>query len=76
MLVLAVATMLVGVLGALAQNDLNRMLSFLLVSNIGFLLYGLAVFDAAGNPTPLGQRVNEGITFPDGIGVYRPALPV
>jgi multicomponent Na+:H+ antiporter subunit D len=48
MLVLAVATMVVGVLGALAQNDLNRLLSFLLVSHIGFLLYGLAVFDAAG----------------------------
>jgi multicomponent Na+:H+ antiporter subunit D len=48
MLVLSVATMLVGVLGALAQNDLNRVLSFLLVSHIGFLLYGLAVFDAAG----------------------------
>src|SRR5918998_571673 len=48
MLVLSVATMLVGVLGALAQNDLNRLLSFLLVSHIGFLLYGLAVFDAAG----------------------------
>jgi multicomponent Na+:H+ antiporter subunit D len=48
MLVLSVATMLVGVLGAVAQNDLNRLLSFLLVSHIGFLLYGLAVFDAAG----------------------------
>ncbi|QYN37374.1 Na+/H+ antiporter subunit D [Pseudonocardia sp. DSM 110487] len=48
MLVLSVATMLVGVVGALAQNDLNRLLSFLLVSHIGFLLYGLAVFDAAG----------------------------
>jgi multicomponent Na+:H+ antiporter subunit D len=48
MLVLAVATMLVGVLGALAQNDLNRLLSFLLVSHIGFMLFGLAVFDAAG----------------------------
>jgi multicomponent Na+:H+ antiporter subunit D len=48
MLVLSVATMLVGVLGALAQNDLNRLLSFLLVSHIGFLLYGLAVFDPAG----------------------------
>jgi multicomponent Na+:H+ antiporter subunit D len=47
-LVLSAATMLVGVLGALAQNDLNRLLSFLLVSHIGFLLYGLAVFDAAG----------------------------
>lgn len=48
LLVLAVATMLVGVLGALAQNDLNRLLSFLLVSHMGFMLFGLAVFDAAG----------------------------
>ncbi|MDN5747209.1 MAG: Na+/H+ antiporter subunit D [Pseudonocardia sp.] len=48
LLVLAVATMLVGALGALAQNDLNRLLSFLLVSHIGFMLFGLAVFNAAG----------------------------
>jgi multicomponent Na+:H+ antiporter subunit D len=48
MLVLAVATMLVGALGALAQDDLNRVLSFLLVSHIGFMLLGLGVFDAAG----------------------------
>ncbi|WP_308257589.1 Na+/H+ antiporter subunit D [Pseudonocardia lacus] len=48
MLVLAVATMLVGALGALAQNDLNRLLSFLLVSHIGFMLFGLAVFDPEG----------------------------
>jgi multicomponent Na+:H+ antiporter subunit D len=48
LLVLAVATMLVGALGGLVQNDLNRLLSFLLVSHIGFMLFGLAVFDAAG----------------------------
>ena len=48
LLYLAVATMVVGALGALAQNDLNRLLSFLLVSHIGFMIFGLAVFDAAG----------------------------
>ncbi|MGH3934424.1 MAG: Na+/H+ antiporter subunit D [Pseudonocardiaceae bacterium] len=48
LLYLAVATMAVGALGALAQNDLNRLLSFLLVSHIGFMIFGLAVFDAAG----------------------------
>ncbi|NMI02092.1 Na+/H+ antiporter subunit D [Pseudonocardia acidicola] len=48
LLVIAVLTMIVGALGALAQNDLNRLLSFLLVSHIGFMLFGLAVFDAAG----------------------------
>ncbi|MQA14504.1 MAG: Na+/H+ antiporter subunit D [Pseudonocardiaceae bacterium] len=45
---LAVATMVVGALGALAQNDLNRLLSFLLVSHIGYMLFGIAVFDVAG----------------------------
>jgi multicomponent Na+:H+ antiporter subunit D len=40
--------MVVGALGALAQNDLNRLLSFLLVSHIGFMLFGLAVYDAHG----------------------------
>ncbi|WP_219419266.1 Na+/H+ antiporter subunit D [Pseudonocardia nigra] len=48
LLVLAVATMLVGAMGAVAQNDINRLLSFLLVSHIGFMLFGLAVFSAAG----------------------------
>lgn len=48
LLVLAALTMIVGALGALAQNDLNRLLSFLLVSHIGFMLFGLAVLDAAG----------------------------
>ncbi|GEL19268.1 Na+/H+ antiporter subunit D [Pseudonocardia asaccharolytica] len=47
LLVLAGLTMIVGALGALAQDDLNRLLSFLLVSHIGFMLFGLAVFDAA-----------------------------
>ncbi|MGH4011439.1 MAG: Na+/H+ antiporter subunit D [Pseudonocardiaceae bacterium] len=48
LLYLAVATMVVGALGALAQNDLNRLLSFLLVSHIGFMIFGLAVFSEAG----------------------------
>lgn len=32
-------------------------------------------FDDAGNPTPLGETVNDGLTFPDGLGVYRPRTP-
>ncbi|MEU6130262.1 Na+/H+ antiporter subunit D [Saccharopolyspora sp. NPDC047091] len=48
MLVIALVTMLVGALGALAQNDLNRMLSFLLVSHIGYMLFGLGVYDVIG----------------------------
>ncbi|MCX2968253.1 MULTISPECIES: Na+/H+ antiporter subunit D [Streptomyces] len=45
---LAVATMLVGILGALAQDDVNRLLSFTLVSHVGFMVFGLALFDVAG----------------------------
>jgi multicomponent Na+:H+ antiporter subunit D len=44
----AIATMLIGLLGAVAQDDINRLLSFTLVGHIGFMLFGLALFDAAG----------------------------
>nr|WP_086158401.1 proton-conducting transporter membrane subunit [Streptomyces marincola] len=44
----AVLTMLVGILGAIAQDDINRLLSFALVSHIGFMLMGIALFDAEG----------------------------
>lgn len=44
----AIITMIVGILGALAQDDLNRLLSFTLVSHIGFMLFGLALFDTPG----------------------------
>ncbi|GAA2338888.1 Na+/H+ antiporter subunit D [Saccharopolyspora halophila] len=48
MLGIALITMIVGALGALAQNDLNRLLSFLLVSHIGYMLFGLGVYDVLG----------------------------
>jgi multicomponent Na+:H+ antiporter subunit D len=49
-LVLATAgvTMLVGVLGALAQRELRRVLSFLIVSHIGFAILGLGLFSERG----------------------------
>ena len=48
MLVLAGATMLVGVAGALAQDDVKRILSFHVVSQIGYMLMGLGLFTVAG----------------------------
>ncbi|HEY0215265.1 MAG TPA: proton-conducting transporter membrane subunit, partial [Cellulomonas sp.] len=39
----ALATMLVGILGAVAQDDLKRLLSFTLVSHIGYLIFGIAL---------------------------------
>ena len=44
----ALATMLVGILGAMAQNDVKRLLSFTLVSHIGYMIYGVALGSAAG----------------------------
>ena len=42
-MVLAGLTMLVGVLGAAAQTDFRRILSFHIVSQIGYMLMGLAI---------------------------------
>ena len=44
----ALATMLVGILGAVAQRDLRRMLSFTLVSHIGYMVFGIALATTAG----------------------------
>jgi multicomponent Na+:H+ antiporter subunit D len=49
-IILAIAglTMLSGVLGALAQGEVRRVLSFLLISGIGFAVMGLGLFTQAG----------------------------
>ncbi|MEM9200568.1 MAG: proton-conducting transporter membrane subunit [Actinomycetota bacterium] len=47
-LVLAGLTMVVGVFGALAQDDVKRILSFHIVSQIGYMLMGLGLFTLAG----------------------------
>lgn len=39
----ALFTMVVGILGALAQIDIKRMLSFTLISHIGYMIFGIAV---------------------------------
>ena len=39
----AIATMVTGALGALAQTDLRRMLGYLVISGIGVMLAGLAI---------------------------------
>ncbi|GAA4369193.1 Na+/H+ antiporter subunit D [Paeniglutamicibacter cryotolerans] len=46
LLVVSLLTMLVGILGALAQIDIKRMLSFTLTSHIGYMIFGLAVGNA------------------------------
>ncbi|WP_069387512.1 Na+/H+ antiporter subunit D [Cellulosimicrobium cellulans] len=45
---LALATMIVGILGAVAQNDIKRLLSFTLVSHIGYMIFGIALASEPG----------------------------
>jgi multicomponent Na+:H+ antiporter subunit D len=45
--------MIVGVLGALAQAELKRILSFTLVSHIGYMVFGLAI----ATPASIGATI-------------------
>ncbi len=48
LMVAALATMLVGILGAVAQNDIKRLLSFTLVSHIGYMVFGISLSSQIG----------------------------
>jgi multicomponent Na+:H+ antiporter subunit D len=45
---IAAITMVVGVLGAIAQNEIKRILSFHIVSQIGYMIFGIAIGGVAG----------------------------
>ncbi|MDX3928835.1 MAG: Na+/H+ antiporter subunit D [Shinella sp.] len=49
----AAATMLVGVIGALGQSDVRRLLGYLVVSGIGIMLAGIAI----GGPGGIGGAI-------------------
>lgn len=48
LLVAGLVTMLIGILGAIAQSDIRRLLSFTLVSHIGYMVFGIGLSSAAG----------------------------
>ena len=48
LLVVALLTMIVGILGAVAQTDIKRMLSFTLVSHIGYMIFGVGLSSVLG----------------------------
>src|SRR5690606_38686360 len=48
LMLIALLTMAVGILGAIAQSDIKRLLSFTLVSHIGYMIFGAALGTAAG----------------------------
>ncbi|MGO2518752.1 MAG: Na+/H+ antiporter subunit D [Microbacterium sp.] len=53
LLIVALATMVIGVLGAVAQAELKRILSFTLVSHVGYMIFGLAI----ATPAAVGATV-------------------
>ncbi|WP_091096582.1 Na+/H+ antiporter subunit D [Micromonospora citrea] len=48
LMVVAGLTMVVGILGAVAQSDMKRLFSFTLVSHIGYMIFGVALSTVAG----------------------------
>jgi len=48
LMVVAALTLLVGILGAISQLDIKRLLSFTLISHIGYLIFGVAISSEAG----------------------------
>ncbi|MGD9618832.1 MAG: Na+/H+ antiporter subunit D [Mycolicibacterium sp.] len=48
LLVAGLLTMIVGILGAIAQSDIKRLLSFTLVSHIGYMVFGIALSTELG----------------------------
>jgi multicomponent Na+:H+ antiporter subunit D len=41
-------TMIIGVLGALSKNSMRKILSFHIISQIGYMIFGLAIFSVKG----------------------------
>ncbi|MFF0817348.1 Na+/H+ antiporter subunit D [Rhodococcus sp. NPDC003318] len=48
LMVCGLLTMIVGILGAIAQSDIKRLLSFTLVSHIGYMVFGIALSTQQG----------------------------
>jgi multicomponent Na+:H+ antiporter subunit D len=59
LLVVALLTMVIGIFGAVAQNDVKRLLSFTLVSHIGFMIFGVALATQAGTAAAIYYVVHH-----------------
>jgi multicomponent Na+:H+ antiporter subunit D len=59
LMIVALLTMVVGILGALAQIDIKRMLSFTLVSHIGYMIFGVALATQASTAAAIFYVVHH-----------------
>ncbi|WP_053352885.1 Na+/H+ antiporter subunit D [Leucobacter musarum] len=48
LLIIAGLTLFVGILGAVSQLDIKRLLSFTLISHIGYMIFGIGMANSAG----------------------------
>ncbi|NKY37454.1 Na+/H+ antiporter subunit D [Nocardia speluncae] len=48
LLITGLLTMLIGIFGAIAQNDIRRLLSFTLISHIGYMMFGVGIASKIG----------------------------
>jgi len=48
LMVASLLTMVIGILGAIAQVEIKRMLSFTLISHIGYMIFGISLGTTAG----------------------------
>lgn len=48
LMLVALLTMVIGILGAVAQSDIKRLLSFTLISHIGYMLFGIGLSTVTG----------------------------
>lgn len=59
LMIVALLTMVVGVLGAVSQADIKRMLSFTLVSHIGYMILGVSLGSAIGTAAAIYYIVHH-----------------
>jgi len=59
LMIVALLTMVVGVLGAVSQADIKRILSFTLVSHIGYMILGVALGAAEGTAAAIYYIVHH-----------------
>ncbi|WP_439693432.1 Na+/H+ antiporter subunit D [Curtobacterium sp. SP.BCo] len=59
LLIVAILTMLVGVLGAVSQTDVKRLLSFTLISHIGFMVMGVGLGSVVGTAAAVFYTVHH-----------------
>ncbi|MCF2706149.1 Na+/H+ antiporter subunit D [Arcanobacterium haemolyticum] len=64
--IMAIATMLVGIFGAVAQQDIKRLLSFTLVSHMGYMVWGISMTDVNGLSSTIFYAVHH-ITVQTGL---------